>query len=1083
MNNDYWNNVHVTLPRGESKKDYIGDQGMKVELEKFSPKVAKMMQIIVADDSNRKEKYRSKSNQNTPILHLRKHFIFLPTSDGHTLFEGERDDHGRFVCKGPKGPKSNNQDPKYCLGTLAWGFRAYGIRFIRAYPGIKTGISFEDDKDYYEMFGLTKQQFAPKQTPKNLTWRKEVSQERAKKIKEIHHSMAVNHTASFKALSAILDYDQGDTIDLETAQKVCRALGGKADNMQNLKTKAKAFYGTETFQCKWKGKMREGKKRNNVHILNRYRGMLDSRNNKAALQLFFELIHEGTVAATNNKKVKVVHNREIACNYKRAIMFTETVHDETMTKIFTHPLNQDGLIVRFIAVHLPRAVGMNVKPADFIHKLVLPDNIGTDVQSSARIERACGHYPHKDNLSECIADQPGGAHWRCETNNYNRRFDYEYEGEEYLRETINIQAIADAHVESSFAAEAEDCEDMKTLHKRSGGKSILNTNGCSRRTPVIYDKKAPYLEILGTLPMTVHAFMSLMLETGQAIDPWILQGTLGNKRFPDVYTEIMKEPVIQVKNALKPMYNKLSKAENAQELLQKTLHAMSLAPVQIDPNSSALHLADQMMRFIGGMTVERQANAKLKLLASMKMNLKKTRPDKVALFNTNMGKLFNFHIQTHEASERVDENGLISILTSTPLAPQTQNDALWIFLSQLVSHYVSTILFAYTQRQFTSESSRRLFKIIHRFMVQLKQYDLKMYNAIKELCEKMLSYKGVRTEIIQKIRAIAKFDLSKSYDQLFETILPEGQEVPLTAAQMFLVVVHIMSPKTKVHIGKRNNNYTHQNENMVVENSPKGNLVRNNTTMNNISKISKSRARNNQNYIPVKRQRISGPSKLDRSPTWKNLTNENMKYYDQRRNELNVNMSNAKRSPVKSVKPGGNTNRTNAKRSPTWANLANENMKYYNEMQRNLLNEQWADKRQRNYSANNKKTKQPRVTIAQGIPVANMTAPAKRARMTNANNNYYNKRQKYLSRLRESQFQKNQQWRVRDEDKQIRQKKVRNQREEEARKKGVAVKSAKPMTTALRRRKKIAQVRERATKYNAAQMELAKVSNAKKIFK
>ena len=421
MNNDYWNKVHVTSPRGDSNKDYIGDEGMKVELEKFSPKVAKMMKIIVADDANQSNKAKSnfntrlKSNKNTPILHLKKHFIFVPTSDPHTLFDGARDEAGRFVCKGPA--------PKYCLGTLAWGFRAYGIRCIPGTPGVKTGISFNQDQDYYNMFGVTnKSQITPAKSgdPQNLTLgTRALSLPRKDKLKKLHVSMAEKQIAQFKALGAILNYDQGDTISLDTAKNVCRALGGKPAADAELIKKAQTCYNTTTFQCRWKGKMREGINSSNVSILNRYRGMLDSRNNKAELQLFFELIHDGTTVSKRNNK-NVVENRGIACNYKRAIMFTETVHDDTWTDIFTHPLNQDGLIVRFIAVHLPRAVGMNIKPADFIHKLVIPDNIGTDTQSSARIERACGHYPHKDNLSECIPSQPGGAHWRCATQNYNK---------------------------------------------------------------------------------------------------------------------------------------------------------------------------------------------------------------------------------------------------------------------------------------------------------------------------------------------------------------------------------------------------------------------------------------------------------------------------------------------------------------------------------------------------------------------------------------------------------------------------------------------------------------------------------------
>ena len=123
----------VTSPRVKNRNknlnDYDADMRMIDTLEGFAPKIAKMMEVIVDDDEKRsKGAYSIESNgsklstltkrfkkheagtDKPPLSHLGIHFIFLPTEDGSTLFDGEKDDRGRLKCRG--------DDRGRCLGTI-----------------------------------------------------------------------------------------------------------------------------------------------------------------------------------------------------------------------------------------------------------------------------------------------------------------------------------------------------------------------------------------------------------------------------------------------------------------------------------------------------------------------------------------------------------------------------------------------------------------------------------------------------------------------------------------------------------------------------------------------------------------------------------------------------------------------------------------------------------------------------------------------------------------------------------------------------------------------------------------------------
>ena len=556
----FLNYSKVTNPlisnKNKELRDYDADMKMIDNLEVFAPKISKMMEVIVDDDKQRsKGAYSMESNASSmstlkkrfkqhnagtdkpPISYLGIHFIFLPTEEGNILFDGEKDDRGRLMCRGQVDDRGR------CLGTIAYAMKAYGIRVLTTNPKIKIGVDLNKDP-YYKLLGWDPKnkgflESASEKKPKDTTANVDLCGKEVKsKIDCIHKKFESSLEDCFKTLSKILgSIDQGDDISATDCQKVCKALGGIPATEYTLKTVAGIITPSqEKLKCQWKRKIRQLPKavqnslnqNGNIVLLERYRGMLDARNNKAALQFFLEIIHRGTLDEQALKDGNiVVKNPEIACNYKRAIMFTSpVVAEDEVKKLFTEPLNQDGLLVRFIAVHLPRAVGLNIKPADVIHKPDVPDNDGTDIQSSARAMRACPF--HQDNLSECIAEQAGGVHRRCYTaNNIVLRRDYQFPGEGGLQR-LDEQRQAQSILRDVMVAYSVDCKDHADLHLRKNPDGSLDpdsilasvqVNGktvpaCKQQDRVV-DKKYtsyPFLVLMESMPLTESEFIYILLK-------------------------------------------------------------------------------------------------------------------------------------------------------------------------------------------------------------------------------------------------------------------------------------------------------------------------------------------------------------------------------------------------------------------------------------------------------------------------------------------------------------------------------------------------------------------------------------------
>ena len=549
----------VNPPKVQNKnknnlKDYDADMPMIDNLEAFAPKISKMMEVIVDDDYKRsKGAYFNGSKMSTltkrfkqhaagtdkpPLSHLGIHFIFLPTDNGSTLFDGEKDDRGRLLCRG------HADDRGRCLGTISYAMKAYGIRVLTTNPKIKIGVDLDKDA-YYKLLGWKQKnkkilEIASEKKPNDKTDNDDLCGDVKSKIDCIHKKFETSLEDCFKTLFKVLGddtIDQGDDISENDCWKVCMALGGIPATESTLKTVAGIISPSQTkLKCQWKRKIRDLPKavqnslnqNGNHFLLERYRGMLDARNNKAALQFFLEIIHRGTLDEEALKAGKIiVKNPEIACNYKRAIMFTSpVVAEDEVKKLFTEPLNQDGLLVRFIAVHLPRAVGLNIKPADVIHKPDVPDNDGTDIQSSARAMRSCPF--HKDNLSECIAEQVGGVHRRCYTsNNIVMRRDYQFEGEGGLQR-LDEQRKAQFIMRDVMAAYAADCVDHANLHMRKNPSGNLNpdsilasvqVNGksipaCRQKDRAVKKKYTsyPFLALMEFMPLTKSEFMYILFK-------------------------------------------------------------------------------------------------------------------------------------------------------------------------------------------------------------------------------------------------------------------------------------------------------------------------------------------------------------------------------------------------------------------------------------------------------------------------------------------------------------------------------------------------------------------------------------------
>ena len=644
--------------------DHDGSFEMARRLKEFAPKIARMMEIIVRDDRKRSDgphslpnksdraallrrfKYHEAGTDKPPLSHLGIHFVFLPTEDGDRLFDGEKDDKGRLSCRGD--PDTGPEAGRKCLGTLAYAMRAYGIRVITTNPRVKVGVDLEKDR-YFELLGITS-----KSDPKTMALLKEATSRDLRnkgatsKVEAVHKIFKDTLNDSLMTLKKVLEYDQGDDIDVPTCQRVCKALGGVPAGRTVLEKVAQAMK-KEKLQCLWKRKIREFPKQvlnyfnsngGKHYLLERYRGMLDARNNKAALQFFLEVIHRGTLDANalDNGRILVKHP-EVACNYKRAILFTSPVVAEDDVKgLFVEPLNQDGLLVRFIAVHLPRAVGLNIKPADVIHKPDVPVDDGNDIQSSARALRACPF--HINNLSECIAEQVGDVHRRCYTaNNLVQRRDYLFSGEETLQR-LDEQRKGQNVLRDVMAGYAADCVDHSRLHMRiaeNGRKdpdSVLDFKTNDGRTvaacysgrkihetPVVRKKYSgyPFLELMEFLPLTTPEFCFILLSHAR------------DRNFDK-------------------MINRLDASGNAVAMVKRVLGAMRGDALQGEDESTETHLAN----VLASMAQSGKIDDLRKLIQK--------RPDRRRDVNITMSNTFGLSVPSYGSNAHGD-NFLIDAFT------------------------------------------------------------------------------------------------------------------------------------------------------------------------------------------------------------------------------------------------------------------------------------------------------------------------------------------------------------------------------------------------------------------------------------
>ena len=476
-----------------------GNPYMVTELEKFAPKISRMMEVMAMDDEQqatqqygflstakggppaffselrRRFDHGGKYPHGTdrpPVTYLSTHYVFVPTTEGDVLFEGQLDGKGRLKCHGGE-----------CSGTLAYACEAYGIRVVPVNPAVKAGV---DDPQYYTLRGIGKRHQLHGAVKTAAGGRAS-----KKSIEDVHKEMRVSLQSNLNALLKIIgndsdnDYDQDDVISGTDCMRACLALGGTPASETKLKETARALGMGDGLRCLWKSKMKRTRLLDNGRnrMLDHYQGMLDSRNNKAALQFFLEVIHKDTTDISRGRVS--VEKPELACNYKRAIMYTNLAATDDFEKLFVHPMNQDGLIVRFIMVNSPRAVGLNIKPADRIHKPDVADmDDGIDIQSDARALRACPlHY---DNLSECIPEQAGGSHRRCDPmRNVVKRVDYLFDMERGI-ERMDKQRKLNSMFRDVSAELSVDCRDHQTLHFTGGADSILQASSARSGKPACF---------------------------------------------------------------------------------------------------------------------------------------------------------------------------------------------------------------------------------------------------------------------------------------------------------------------------------------------------------------------------------------------------------------------------------------------------------------------------------------------------------------------------------------------------------------------------------------------------------------------
>jgi len=482
------------------------------ELEGVAPKVHKMMKIIAADDEQQArigmpqyekmkryyvDKGLKKEVNGPPIIFLRKHWIYIPTNDGSTLFEGRLDKAGRRLQS----------------GTLAAAFEACGVKVIELDPRIRVGDSVGNK---LRSFGCSSKDAV-------------ACEEKGSQCADIHDCMAKSVLGYMTQLVNILKKERGDVIKASESKDVCRALGGvpKKD--------------MPDFECTWAEELHFGKSafcnsnQTNCHESQRYNGMKNSRRNKAALQYYIESIHE---------------NPEDCYNYKRVLMYSGAImkgakDGELKAKlqgvlkfIFTTYLNSDGLLFRFFAGDETRTVGVSFYYMRYVHMLEIPQTDGDDIQARKRAARSCGDMQH-DFLSECIPDErhnPGGKHLLCKpSNSIVKTLHYAYPGDRGLQ-VLSRQATAGTIMTRALAEFAADCKNFTSLHLSSNENSILtsvNVKGgagktalCLRRRPggskvtpvqktfAIEQRyiKEPYMQILKFMPLTLSELVEKMIR-------------------------------------------------------------------------------------------------------------------------------------------------------------------------------------------------------------------------------------------------------------------------------------------------------------------------------------------------------------------------------------------------------------------------------------------------------------------------------------------------------------------------------------------------------------------------------------------
>lgn len=155
------------------------------DLAKQSPKVHRMMKIIQADDAARVRVWQDRLNDiarvynipapMVPMVCMRKHWIFVPTSDGQTLFEGP----------------VNSRGVRTSVGTLAFAFRSFGCAILSLDP--RVGASTKG----------------------------------APAVRTGNEDRADALVRGIAMLAGLLEMDEGAAVSKDVSRTVCAVLGGR----------------------------------------------------------------------------------------------------------------------------------------------------------------------------------------------------------------------------------------------------------------------------------------------------------------------------------------------------------------------------------------------------------------------------------------------------------------------------------------------------------------------------------------------------------------------------------------------------------------------------------------------------------------------------------------------------------------------------------------------------------------------------------------------------------------------------------------------------------------------------------------